>query len=173
MLDIFGNEVGPGFVGGGGQTINDLPSYQQTQQDLGAIRDLMATQGAGYMVTGNASASNGGNTAAWLPGMMHQAGITPTQGILDSYQQITGQGWNPGDTVTGYNNFGTGGTYGIRGANGQTSQSAMTGYGGFAGQPAQAGQTNLKAPMQVGGGAPSGLGGGAYGGSVGGALGQR
>lgn len=175
MLDQFGNDVGPGFVGGYGQTVNTVPTYDQTQQDMGAIRQLMGQQGAGYMVTGNASMADGGNSAAYLPGMMNQAGITPTQGILNSYQQITGQQYKPGDTVTGYNNFGSGGTYGIRGANGQTSQSAMTGYGGFAGQPAQAGQTNLKAPMQVGGGAPSGMGGGAYGGSVGsvpGAQGQ-
>ena len=171
MQDQFGNYVGPGFVGGGGQTVNDMPSYDQTQQDMGAIRQLMGQQGAGYMVTGNASMADGGNSAAYLPGMMNQAGIAPTQGILNSYQQITGQQYKPGDTVTGYNNFGTGGTYGIRGANGQTSQSAMTGYGGFAGQPAQSfgmqpvntkpdvfGQANNKAPMQMGGG--SAFGGG-------------
>lgn len=165
MIDQFGNYVGPGFVGGGGQTVNDLPSYEQTQQDLGAIRQLMGQQGAGYMVTGNASMADGGNSAAYLPGMMNQAGIGPTQGILNSYQQITGQQYNPGDTITGYNslNNGNNGSYGIRGANGQTSQSAMTGYGGFAGQPATSsgtgtygaapyGQTNTKAPMQMGGG---------------------
>lgn len=168
MLDQFGNYVGPGFVGGGGQTVNDLPSYDQTQQDLGAIRQLMATQGAGYMVTGNASGPNGGNAAAWLPGMMHQAGITPTQGILNSHQQITGQQWKPGDTITGYNNFGTGGTYGIQGANGQQSTSAMTGYGGFAGaaptsgsfsnKPMEMGQSGSTKPMQTGGSQPQGGG---------------
>lgn len=153
MQDQFGNYVGPGFVGGGGQTVNDMPSYDQTQQDMGAIRQLMGQQGAGYMVTGNASMADGGNSAAYLPGMMNQAGIAPTQGILNSYQQITGQQYKPGDTVTGYNNFGTGGTYGIRGANGQTSQSAMTGYGGFAGQPASAGgaQSYNTKPLQIGG----------------------
>lgn len=169
MLDQFGNDVGPGFVGGYGQTVNTVPTYDQTQQDMGAIRQLMGQQGAGYMVTGNASMTDGGNSAAYLPGMMNQAGITPTQGILNSYQQITGQQYRPGDTVTGYNNFGTGGTYGIRGANGQTSQSAMTGYGGFAGQPVSGAQNNTKAPMQMGGG----LGAGAYGGSVGSAPGQQ
>lgn len=190
MQDQFGNYVGPGFVGGGGHTVNDMPSYEQTQQDMGAIRQLMGQQGAGYMVTGNASMADGGNSAAYLPGMMNQAGIAPTQGILNSYQQITGQQYKPGDTVTGYNNFGNGGTYGIRGANGQTSQSAMTGYGGFAGQPAPSsgtgtygaapyGQTNSKAPMQMGGGsggasgAPGGMGGGAFGGSVGGVPGMQ
>jgi hypothetical protein len=161
MQEQFGN-----FVGGYGQTVNDLPSYAQTQQDMGAIRELMGQQGAGYMVTGNASMADGGNSAAYLPGMMNQAGIAPTQGILNSYQQITGQQYRPGDTITGYNNYGNGGTYGIRGANGQTSQSAMTGYGGFAGQPAQSfgtkpmgmGDTNMKQPMQMGGG--SAFGGG-------------
>jgi hypothetical protein len=135
------------------------------------------------MVTGNASMADGGNSAAYLPGMMNQAGIAPTQGILNSYQQITGQQYKPGDTITGYNNFGTGGTYGIRGANGQTSQSAMTGYGGFAGQPAQSsgtgtygaapyGQTNTKAPMQMGGGSSGGLFSGGSAGSAPGTQGQ-
>lgn len=149
MKDQFGNEVGPGLVGGSGQTSSDLPSYEQTQQDMSAIRQLMGQQGAGYMVTGNASASNGGNTAAYLPGMMTQAGITPTQGIINSYQQITGQQYKPGDTVTGYNNFGTGGTYDIRGANGQTSTTGMTGYGGFAGQPVTGNQTYNTKPLAV------------------------
>lgn len=102
MLDQFGNDVGPGYVGGSGMTVADLPSYESTQADLGAIRELMAQQGAGYMVTGNASLSNGGDTTAYLPHLMQQSGITPTQGILNSYQGVTGSAYTPG-SQTVYN----------------------------------------------------------------------
>jgi hypothetical protein len=120
MLDQFGNDVGPGYIGSNGDTVQSLSlaaggdgsgswsdpgvqaQYNQTQQDLQAIRDLMATQGAGYMVTGNASLSNGGDTTAYLPGLMQQAGITPTAGILSGYQNVTGQAYQPG-SQTQYN----------------------------------------------------------------------
>ena len=120
MYDQFGLYVGPGYVGGGGDTIQSISlanggdgsggwddpgvsnQYAGNQQDLSAIRQLMGTQGAGYLVTGNASLSNGGDSTAYLPQMMQKAGVNPTQGILNSYQGVTGQAYQPG-SQTAYN----------------------------------------------------------------------
>lgn len=77
-------------------------NYYRTQQDLQAIRALMATQGAGYMVTGPSSTYGGADTAAYLPGMMYEQGITPSQGILNRYRELTGQDYNQGDVISGF-----------------------------------------------------------------------
>lgn len=120
MLDQFGLDVGPGFVGGGGDTVQSISlafggdgsggwedpgtwnQYASTQQDVGAIRNLAATQGNAIVVTGNGSLSNGGDMTAYLPQAMQNAGIQTTPGILGAYQGVTGQAYKPGSD-TAYN----------------------------------------------------------------------
>lgn len=148
------------------------PEYYQTQQDLGAIRQLMAQQGAGYMVTGNASMANGADTTAYLPSLMNAAGITPTQGILNSYQNTTGLQYRPGDAAPQYQSIanGNGAQYTVGNQVGTSMYgNPVGGAQSFGTKPDAYGQTNTKAPMQMGGG----LGAGAYGGSVGSAPGQQ
>ena len=84
------------------QEYNWTPEYKSTQEDLGAIRALMAQQGAGYMVTGAGSLDNGGDTTAYLPQLLQQANIGITPGIAQAYQGVTGQQYKPG-SQTAYN----------------------------------------------------------------------
>lgn len=157
MYDQWGNYVGPGYIGGEGQTVESISlanggdgsgswqdigtsnQYAGTQQDLGAIRDLMAQQGAGYMVTGNASAADGSNTSAYLPQMLEKAGIDVTQGILKGYEGATGSAYRPGSSTTydpttgAYTAVGGSPSMGMMGGTATGIQGAPTGsFGGGA-----------------------------------------
>ena len=64
--------------------------FELHQEYLANMRQLMATQGAGYIYTGPNTMANGGNAAAYLPSAMLAAGITPGQAVLDNYALVTG-----------------------------------------------------------------------------------
>lgn len=113
-------------------------NYTKTQDDLVSMRAYMAKSGQPYLVTGNASMADGGNSVASLPGWMGEAGIKPSQHMLDNYKGVTGYDYKPGQTVSGYTttNGGSSGHYTIRNPDGTTFNSQPTGYGGYATSPA-------------------------------------
>lgn len=108
-------------------------NYTKAQDDLVSIRSYMGASGQPYIVTGNASMADGGNSVASLPGWLNQAGIKSSQNMLDSYKGVTGYDYKPGQTTTGYTsiNNGNSGVYTIKNPDGSTLQSKPTSIGGY------------------------------------------
>lgn len=67
------------------------------QEYLAAMRQLMATQGAGYAFTGGNSLSGGGDLGALFPSELQKHGIkVPTLAVTE-YEHATGLKWHDGD----------------------------------------------------------------------------
>lgn len=167
MLDQFGLDVGPGYVGGGGKTIQSMSlanggtggggwsdpgvqaQYAQAQADLSAVRAWMAASGQPYLVTGTGSMANAasGDATAYLPSMMESYGIKPTAGILNSYRELVGSPYKQGQVITGYDSRADKYSVGMgSGAGGAELMAQYMGGPAVSGQPSQGDQ-----PSQIGG----------------------